>query len=274
MPQRPELSVIVPIYNEEGLLWESAESLAGELDRLVGARNWQFVLIDNGSADESPTIVKRIAARWPGAVTLRLPKPNYGAALRAGLEAATGVWVYLINVDFWDAAFLAWSWQNRQDYDLILGSKRADPTINGQTRYRRVLSWGLNAAFALIFEFVGMDTHGIKFCNLGRLRPILQRCVMKRGQYDSEFTLRALRAGLRVAEVPVPYADKRKNRNLMIKKIAWNLMDLFRLRQVVQAVPWTGPLNYHRWSRADVEAAAGGAEVASRIVTIKAGPGD
>jgi len=262
MNQSLELSVVVPIYNDGELLWDSAQSLADCLDRVVGPGHWQYVLVDNGSKDGSPIVIERIAATWPNSVTIRLPTPNYGAALRAGLNQASGDWAHIINVDFWDFAFVAWAWKHRRDYDLILASKRADPTLNAQTRYRRILSWGLNTLLAFFFQYVGTDTHGPKLLYMRTMRPILDACVMLRGQYDTEFTLRALRRGLRLAEVPIPYRDLRKNRNLLINKIAWNLKDMVRLRRRIHAVPWQGPLRYHRWSRADVEAALAELEAA------------
>lgn len=45
-------------------------------------------------------------------------------------------------------------------------------------------------------------THGPKLLRMSTMRPILDKCVMRRGQFDTEFTLRALRQGLRLAEVP------------------------------------------------------------------------
>ena len=254
------LSVVVPVFNEEDILWETAESLARLLDKCVGPKRWQYVLVDNGSRDRSPEIIWHIAEQWPQTVTLELRSPNYGAALRVGLRESSAVWAHIINVDFWDPDFLAWAWKQRINYDLILGSKRADPALNGQTRYRRLLSWGLNSILGLLFEFVGADTHGPKLLKLSAMQPLFDQCVMERGQFDTEFTLRALRSGLRVAEMPIAYSEKRPNRNWMIRKIAWNLRDMIRLRREIQAVPWSGPLNYHRWSHADLDIESAEAE--------------
>ena len=55
IPQKAiQLSVVVPIYNEQNLLLQMAEQLAPHLDEIAGRGNWQFVLVDNGSQDESP----------------------------------------------------------------------------------------------------------------------------------------------------------------------------------------------------------------------------
>jgi glycosyltransferase involved in cell wall biosynthesis len=248
-----ELSIIVPVFNEGDDLWPMAESLAPHLDGIVGAGNWQFVLADNGSTDASPQIAERIKANWPTTIGLRLPKPDYGEALAQALMAAEGSWAYVINVDFWDPVFLSWCWRNRTIYDLVLGSKRADPALNHQHRYRRLLSWGLNSILQFRFGFVGSDTHGQKFLSLSALRPLIPQTVLRRGQFDTELTLRIMRQGLWIAEVPVPIHELRPPRNLMLKKIYRNIYDIIRLSRVMRLVPANRPIRYHRWAREDIE---------------------
>ena len=247
-----ELSIIIPIYNEEGELWSMAEELAVHLDKIVGESRWQYVLVDNGSVDSTPQIIQKITQRWPNSAPVRLAKPDYGKSLATGLENAGGEWAFIINVDWWDPVFLRWSWQKRTDYDLIIGSKRADNTLNQQTKYRRILSWGLSTILQLLFGFVGSDTHGQKLLRLSSMQPVLDECVMYRGQFDTEFTLRAMRKGLRLAEVPVPLVEKRKQRNWMIKKIAQNVWDIFRLKKVIKQIPFSHSIRYHRWAREDM----------------------
>lgn len=137
------LSVIVPIYNEQDHLWSMAEALGQTLDRVIGRSCWQFVLVDNGSVDDTSKVLDAVVGSWPNSRLLKLDQPNYGTALRVGLQAAEAPFAYIINVDFWDPLFLRWSWANREQYDLILGSKRADPTLNNLPAYRKFLSAGL-----------------------------------------------------------------------------------------------------------------------------------
>jgi glycosyltransferase involved in cell wall biosynthesis len=246
------LSVVVPIFNEEDALWSMADQLASACDLTAGQGNWNFVLIDNGSTDGTPAITDKILTTWPGSQLIHLKRPNYGDALHAGLTQAKGEWAYIINVDFWDPVFLDWSWKNRNRYDLILGSKRSDVTLNQQFKYRKTLSWGLNSILQFTFGFVGTDTHGQKLVKLSSMRPLLNSCVLRRGQYDTEFTLRALRAGLWLAEVPVPIVELRPPKNLMLAKIYRNIVDILRLRKIMKKVPYHGSIRYHRWARADM----------------------
>lgn len=250
------LSVIVPVYNEAADLWAMAEGLAAELDRIVGGGAWQFVLCDNGSVDATPRIIDRIIEAWPASRRVHLPQSDYGEALVQGLRHATGEWAYIINVDFWDPVFLGWAWRHRGLYDLVLGSKRADMSLNRQHKYRRILSWGLNSVLQLVFGFVGSDTHGQKFLHLPTLWPVAAQCVMRRGQFDTELTLRALRQEMWLAEVPVPIVELRRPRNLMLAKVRRNLVDIVRLRRALRNAPGDRPIRYHRWAREDLAESA------------------
>jgi glycosyltransferase involved in cell wall biosynthesis len=250
---RRDLSVIVPCYNEADHLMSMAEGLSPYLDSVVGTSRWQYVIVSNGSTDNTPEVMAMIAERWPFSLLLRLKRPDYGRALREGLRKAEGKWAFLINVDFWDHLFLSWAWQHRNMYDLFIGSKRADPYLDKRPRYRKILSWGLNALLQVYFGLVATDTHGQKLLSLEPLDPVLHACVMNRGQYDTEFTLRSQRSGLRIAELPVPITETRKQRNLMLKKIIQNLIDIIKLKQIMKRVPTSGGIHYHRYSRLDME---------------------
>jgi glycosyltransferase involved in cell wall biosynthesis len=247
------LSIVVPIYNEQDDLMRMAEQLASHLDEIAGKSRWQFVLVDNGSVDRSREICDQIVQRWPESIKIELQRPDYGEALYQGLMRAAGPWAFIINVDFWDLPFMRWCFHTRGSYDMVMGSKRADDALNQQSRYRRLLSWGLNTILQTTFNFPGTDTHGQKFIYLPALRPIFQQCVMRRGQFDTEFTLRAARAKLWLAEVPVPIVEYRRARNLMLHKITRNIVDIFRLREVMRKSRTRAAMRYHRWAREDVE---------------------
>ena len=247
------LSAIIPVRNEEGILWESASTFAGYFDQVVGQGKWQFVIVENGSTDRSPEITQKIIERWPTSLSKTLAVGDYGNALREGLLAANGEWSLILNADhLWDAPYLEWSWNNRNDYDLIIGSKRADPTLNGQDQYRRVLSAGLNAVLLYLFDCVVAESHGMKFIRMERLRSIAEQCVMRRGLYDTELTLRTLRGGFWVAELPIPYLELRKPRNLMFRKILQNVVDMVRFWNVMKDVRYEGNIKYRRFCRADM----------------------
>jgi len=249
---RPPVSVVIPVFNEEAVLMANAEALASHFDDVLGSGNWFFIFVDNGSNDGTPALLGRIVARWPFSQVLNLKKPNYGAALKTGLRTATTKWVYMLDIEQWDLPFMTWAWRNRHQYDLFVASKRADPTLNFQRPYRKFLSAGLNAVLQLLFGYSGTDTHGPKLIDRESLEGIIAKCELDRGQFDTELVLRAIRGAKRLVEVPVEYRESRPHRNLMIKKIFWNLAALRRLWYVMREVPFEGQIRYYRVAREDV----------------------
>lgn len=248
------LAIAIPLYNEQQILLGKLEELSVVFDGLVGPGNWFFIMVVNGCTDATPRIVDQAIARWPLSRRVDLAEPNYGVALRAGLMAVDVKWVFQIDIEQWEIPFIAWSWKNRDGFDVFCASKRADPTINHQDRYRKLLSSGLNGVLQLLFDYSGTDTHGGKLINSETMRPIYEMCTLDRGHFDTEMMLRAIRAQKRIVEAPVEYREIRKQRNWMFKKIMWNVLALRRLVRVMRDVPFEGPIRYYRFARDDLVA--------------------
>ena len=85
----PELSVVVPLYNEEESLNQLAEQILAVL-RPLGL-DFELVLVDDGSKDNTPNLLSELAARVPELVAVLLGR-NYGqtAAMAAGFDASSG----------------------------------------------------------------------------------------------------------------------------------------------------------------------------------------
>ena len=89
----PELSVVVPLYNEEESLSQLAEQILAVV-RPLGL-DFELVLVDDGSKDNTPNLLSGLAAQVPELVAVLLRR-NYGqtAAMAAGLSQ-TLVWLAL-----------------------------------------------------------------------------------------------------------------------------------------------------------------------------------
>jgi dolichol-phosphate mannosyltransferase len=95
---RPEISVVVPLYNEAEVVGHFASELIAILRTLQ--TTWEVVLVDDGSRDETVRRIREIAARETGIVPVELSR-NFGkeSALAAGLEAASGEAVIVMDGD-------------------------------------------------------------------------------------------------------------------------------------------------------------------------------
>jgi len=98
---RPLISVVVPVYNEQGVLPELHERLAAALGGLRGA--YEVVYVDDGSQDGSAEILDRWAGAEDTVVLVQLSR-NFGMdiAMSAGLDHADGDYVVLMHADLQD----------------------------------------------------------------------------------------------------------------------------------------------------------------------------
>lgn len=247
-----QLSVIIPVFNEEVILRENLQILGRELNNNFGRGFWKFIIVDNGSTDRTSEILKEELHKYPESKRIYEKIPNYGNALRAGLSACDTHYAHLIDIEQYDIPFLRWAWKNIDNFDILIGSKRSNWTIQERFFYRRFLSWGLNGLLQIFFDFMGTETHGPKLINMVRIKNVINACVCDRGQFDTEIVLRSLRAGFRIAEAPIAFKEQRPARNLMLKKILWNLLAFNRLRIEIKKVPVGANIYYNQFSRSDV----------------------
>lgn len=97
----PELSVVVPMYNEEEVLPLFVQRLRPTLDGL--GTTYEVVAVDDGSSDQTPALLQRFLREWPQLRVIRL-RANAGhqAAISAGLANARGDWAATIDADLQD----------------------------------------------------------------------------------------------------------------------------------------------------------------------------
>ncbi|USQ75128.1 glycosyltransferase family 2 protein [Ornithinimicrobium cryptoxanthini] len=97
----PELSVVIPMYDEEQVLPLLVERLRPVLDGVDAS--YEVVAVDDGSRDQTPVLLQRFRREWPELRVLRL-RANAGhqAAISAGLSAARGDWVVTLDADLQD----------------------------------------------------------------------------------------------------------------------------------------------------------------------------
>jgi glycosyltransferase involved in cell wall biosynthesis len=141
----PRLSIVVPIHNEEECIAELGRRLTAVADGLPETA--EFVLVDDGSTDDSPALIRELAATDPRFRFLQLSRSfGHQIALTAGLEAARGRAVVTMDGDLqhppeYIPAFLD-RW--REGYDVVYGvmEERVVPT--------RFKSWSAKAFYRIL----------------------------------------------------------------------------------------------------------------------------
>jgi glycosyltransferase involved in cell wall biosynthesis len=97
----PELSVVVPVFNEEDVLPLFAERMRPVLDGL--GLSYEVLTVDDGSRDATPAVLDGMRRAWPQLRVIRLRRnAGHQNALTAGLHRARGRYVVSIDVDLQD----------------------------------------------------------------------------------------------------------------------------------------------------------------------------
>lgn len=233
-----ELSIVIPIYNEEGILSASVADLVAKMDadpRLNG-RTYELILSENGSKDRTVELAQELMERVPQLRLLHSDEPNYGLAMRRGILDAKGSIVLCDEIDLCDTDFYARALEKIEGdgYDLVVGSKALDRSMDQRPLYRQAATRVLNTMFRIFLGFHGTDTHGLKAFRRDRMLAVVDRCVVDKDLFASEFVIRAERMNFRMTEIPVHIVEKRKPSINLFKRVPNVLKAMGRLVWVIR----------------------------------------
>ncbi|PZD71319.1 putative glycosyltransferase [Acaryochloris thomasi RCC1774] len=223
--------VIIPVLNEEA-------TIKGVIHDLQSHGLYNLRVVDNGSTDQSVAI-----ATQTGAEVVREPTPGYGQACWQGLQNLPHHidWIFFCDGDGSDdLSKLSKFLDQREQYDLILGNRRATPT--GRAAMTATQGFGNQLATRLIA--LGWKH---RYHDLGPLRLIRRSALdtiqmQDRGfGWTVEMQVRAVECGLRISELPVGYRRRLGGRS----KISGTLSGSIQAGIVILST--LGQLYSRRW---------------------------
>jgi SAM-dependent methyltransferase len=214
---RPSLSLVVPLYNEEARFQEHAEELAEFINRHPDGS--ELIFVDDGSFDRTVDVVQRFVATQssPRVRLIRRPHLGKGAAICAGLEVSRGEYAAFCDVDL--ATPL-------DDLDLVVVAahmtgglavaSRGLPTsgfVRHESRRRELLGRLYNRLVQLTLTPGISDTQcGAKAAPTALWHKILTHCSEKGFAWDVEAIAVAQRLGFAVREVGVQWSHDERTR--------------------------------------------------------------
>jgi glycosyltransferase involved in cell wall biosynthesis len=230
----PYLSIVIPVYNEASIV----ASAAAELSQGLEARGWDYEILfaENGSRDATPQILEDMCAKNPRLRWFHSERPNYGVALKAGIEKARGTYVFCDEIDLCDLSFYdtALPVLEKGGADMVVGSKAAKGASDQRPLVRRVATRVHNKLLRVALGFQGTDTHGLKAFRREALLPVVAKCVVDMDVFASEFVIRAWREGLRVVEIPIQLQEKRQPSIHLFKRVPNVLRNVGKLVYVIR----------------------------------------
>ncbi len=123
--KQEDLTVIVPLYNEEEFL----SSLMAELVPYCNNYGWRLILVDDGSTDETGTILQKYAEYEGVQIISHKLNRGYGAAIKSGIRAADTT--YAVTIDGDGQHYLSdinklMKFAIETDADLVVGNRGSD----------------------------------------------------------------------------------------------------------------------------------------------------
>lgn len=227
----PEVSVVIPAYNEE---WRILPTI-GAVATHMSARNqpWELIISDDGSTDATVSLVRDL--RFANLRLLVAPaNTGKGDAVRRGMLAARGRLVLFADADqstpieqFDRLAALV-----DEGYDVVIGSRAAKgAAVSGKSLTRRILSRGLHEAVSRLYGIDVADTQcGFKLFTADAAQRLFGMQLVDGFSFDLEVLYLAHKLGYRTAEVPVEWIDAPGSTVDAARVSLQFLRDLMRIR--------------------------------------------
>jgi glycosyltransferase involved in cell wall biosynthesis len=237
----PDVSIVIPVYNEEGILREAVTELVDGFDIIRNALDapdmtFEVLIVENGSKDGTVQLAEHLATERTDIRAFSLGEPNYGKAMRRGIMEARGTWVICEEIDLCDLDFHRRALEHLRHGDcaMVVGSKAMKGASDERPLFRRAATRVINGMLRVALDFRGTDTHGLKAFHRETILPIVEACVIDRDLFASELVIRAGRANLHVLEIPIRLHEKRPPAINLVKRVPNVLRGIAKMTYVIR----------------------------------------
>lgn len=229
MNASPQVSVFVPVYNEEAILEANAQALLGYLEQ--SGLDHEVIIGSNGSTDRTPQLGLGLQQRHQRLRFFHLHQRGPGRAFARALEMAAAPCLITLDMDLSvSPAFVGQALELLKDHEVVVGDKRQG---REERSWLRVLGSGLYIACArlllgLPFRDYSIGAKGFRL-ELARGLPHL---IDGHTAYAGNLICAAHFSGRPVAVLPVTCSDRRRShfnlgheglyRLWWLLRLAWN----------------------------------------------------
>ncbi len=229
------LTIIFPVLNER-LRLESGITRTVEYLGDIGFEDYEIIIVDNGSEDETPQIAAGLVGKYPRVQYERINVRGVGAAFRKGVELSRGEIVGYMDIDLstnikhlGEALHI---FGRCPEVAYINGSRFAKAShTRGRKWYRKITSQGL---LVLLKVFLGMKCTdaicGFTFVRRQTAVSLVEGCSRDNGWfYMIEFLLRAEKRGVNILDYPVEWQEDYNTTVKIFKTVCNYLKQITRL---------------------------------------------
>ena len=211
------ISIIIPVYNESDLIKKVAIQLLDDLNKSNTISNFEIILIENGSWDNSDLLVDELSEMDGRIKAFHLQSPDYGLALKTGINNASKELTVNFSVDFIDLNFLHQALLKIKECDLVMGSYNIGSSDH-RSFVRRTGSNFYNSLSSFVLGENVRGSHGFKLIKSSVAKRISEKCYMTKDIFDDEMIYRLIKNNYKIIKVPLVFNEIRKPRSGIIRR--------------------------------------------------------
>jgi len=214
-----EITVVIPAFNEEKRLPQTLQEIRVYLSGRF--RNYEVLVVDDGSRDNTASVCAEIAKHWPQLCCLTgFPHQGKGACVKRGCLQAKGENILVLDADH---AIPISNIENSlalrdRGYELIAGMRAFSGEEGVYGMGRRIIGLiQLLFAHLIVFQKPVTDSQcGYKFFSHRAAQEIFGQTLIRGAMYDVEVIFLAQKLGLPVFPQPVVWFNKRGSSNNIV----------------------------------------------------------
>ena len=229
----PDLSIIIPSYNEEARLPATLERIAAYLS--ASGRNAEVLVVDDGSKDGTAAVAEYYGVKIPGLrVVSNGVNRGKGFSVRHGIQEARGRIALFTDADISapieEAGKLIEALDN---YVVAIGSRAMDRNLITvhESPFREFAGIIFNKIVRVILWLPFVETQcGFKAFRRERCGIIFEQQTIERFGFDPELLYLARHHGLKVVEIPVRWGHSPATKVSMLHDSIQLFIDVFTIR--------------------------------------------
>ena len=230
--EKPFLSIVIPIHNEERRLPNTIEQALHFMSQQTYLA--ELILVENGSQDRTLEIARAFAEKHPRLQVIQVQARGKGLAVRQGMLEARGEYRFMADADF----SMPPGEINRflppmlNDVDIAIASREAPGAVRfDEPAYRHFIGRIFNLMIRILALPDLQDTQcGFK-CLRADVAEDLFPCLTLTGlAFDVELLLIARQRGYRIVELPIPWYFNADSKVRVVRDSFEMARDLLRIR--------------------------------------------